>query len=414
MSEVVIYTQAHNSEKTLRRSLDSVLTQSLQDFTYYIGDNCSTDSTREIIREYAEKDVRIRPIYYDVDDKTGSGFWRILCSIKHIRQAADFQWFCILDSDDVYDREFLQEMLRFSQHQQLDMALCGSRFIRADNGQLLGVRSVPRDLVISGADFGNCFPVYHQFMRTLWGKLICRSAIEQANLDTLGGNRSVGADTRLSLEFLRHCRRMGISSKLLHSYALSPTSSSYRLDAGRAEADALQHRFTVDFLKEKAGVLSKENQSFLYIVYYNAMADTIRVLLNASNATLSEKLSSLRTLLSTDITLEMMQSEVVTMEQRWNLLRQILTMVENLGNQLVCYEDAIWLGSTISALLEDQEGYVLYSKLQIRFLLNTNQREEARTHLEEWEAVLPEDLDIQAMKNEISSPREQSLSSGFW
>ena len=103
MSEVVIYTQAHNSEKTLRRSLDSVLTQSLQDFTYYIGDNCSTDSTREIIREYAEKDVRIRPIYYDVDDKTGSGFWRILCSIKHIRQAADFQWFCILDSDDVYE-----------------------------------------------------------------------------------------------------------------------------------------------------------------------------------------------------------------------------------------------------------------------------------------------------------------------
>ena len=89
-------------------------------------------------------------------------------------------------------------------------------------------------------------------------------------------------------------------------------------------------------------------------------------------------------------------------------------MVENLGNQLVCYEDAIWLGSTISALLEDQEGYVLYSKLQIRFLLNTNQREEARTHLEEWEAVLPEDLDIQAMKNEISSPQEQSLSSGFW
>ena len=88
MSKVVVYTQAHNSEKTLRRSLDSVLRQSFRDFTYYVGDNCSIDGTRDIIREYAIKDARIRPLYYDIDDQTGSGFWRILCSIDHIRNVS--------------------------------------------------------------------------------------------------------------------------------------------------------------------------------------------------------------------------------------------------------------------------------------------------------------------------------------
>lgn len=401
MSKVVVYTQAHNSEKTLRRSLDSVLRQSFQDFTYYVGDNCSIDGTRDIIREYAIKDARIRPLYYDIDDQTGSGFWRILCSIDHIRNAADFEWLCILDSDDIYDPEFLQEMLDFSAQQHLDMAICGSRFIRADNGQQAGVRAIPQDLVISEASFGVFFPAYHQFMRPLWAKLICRSAVDQADFDALGDNRSVGADTRLSFEFLRRCRRMGISSKLLHSYSLSPSSASYRLDANRIGADALQHRTTVDFLREKVGTLSTQNLGFLYEVYYNAVIDTINVLLNASNVSLEGKLSGLRELLSTDITLEMLESDAVELDRRQNLLKQIVAAVESLGGHVACYGDAIWLGLTVSALLGNQEKYVYFSKLQIHLLINNHRQEEATAQLDEWESILPNDPELKVLRGEL-------------
>lgn len=403
MSKIVVYTQAHNSEETLRRSLDSVLEQSFQDFIYYVGDNCSSDGTRSIIREYAIRDDRIRPIYYDLDDRTGSGFWRILCSIDHIRTAADFEWLCILDSDDIYDPRFLQEMLDFSARQHLDMAVCGSRFIRAGDGQQLGTRSVPLDLVISGADFGICFPVYHQFMRTLWAKLIHRSAVDQADFASLEDNRSVGADTRLTLEFLRHCRRFGISSKLLHSYSLSPSSASYRLDAKRIGADALQHRATIDFLQEKAGTLSPENLSFLYVVYFNAITDTLRVLLNASNATLEEKLSGLRELLSTDVTLEMLESDSIEISRRRELLRNLLTAIEGLGDHIVRYEDAIWLGLTLASLLGDQAEYVRFSKLQIRFLLDTQQLEAAAAQLNEWVSILPNDPELKKLRGEIDA-----------
>lgn len=401
MSKVVVYTQAHNSEKTLCRSLDSVLKQSFRDFTYYVGDNCSTDQTRKIIREYAQKDKRIRPIYYDVDDQTGSGFWRILCSIEHIRMAAEFEWLCILDSDDVYEPEFLQEMLRFGTQKHLDMAVCGSRFIRADSGQQLGARAVPADLVIEKDDFGTYFPVYHQFMRTLWAKLIRRSAVEGADLNALGDNRSVGADTRLAFEFLRHCQSFGISSKLLHRYSLSSSSASYRLDANRIEADALQHRATMDFLMEKAGAVSPENLNFLYVVYYNAVIDTTNVLLKASNASLEEKLAGLRSLLSTDITLEMLNSDAVEIDKRRQLLQQILTVVGGLGDTMVHYEDAVWLGLNIAALLGDQEEYVRLSKLQIRFLLNAKREAEAEEQLKEWEAILPNDLDWKEIRREF-------------
>lgn len=401
MSKVVIYTQAHNSEKTLRRSLDSVLGQTFQDFTYYVGDNCSTDSTRKIIQEYTAKDFRIRPIYYDIDDQTGSGFYRILCSIKHIRDAADFEWLCVLDSDDIYAPSFLQEMLSFSVQKKLDMAICGSRFIDANSGRQMGARSVPEDLIVSGADFGACFPVYHQFMRTLWGKLICRSAVEQADFDRLDENRSVGADTRLAFEFLRHCQRFGVSSKLLHNYSYSSTSASYRLDAKRIGADALQHRATLDFLREKVGTVSEDNLNFLYVVYYYAVINTLEVLVKASNATLEEKLSGIRELLSIDVTLEMLGSDAVGTDERKSLLEELMALIESLGDQTASYEDAVWLGLTCASLLGDQKKYVSFTKLQIRFLLNAHRQEEAEAQLEEWESILPDDLEFQALRTEI-------------
>lgn len=401
MSKVVVYTQAYNAENTLRRSLDSVLNQTFRDLTYYVGDNCSTDETRSIIREYAARDSRVRPIYYDVDDKTGSGMGKILCSIEHIRKAADFEWFCILDADDVYEPEFLREMLSFSKQQDLDMAVCSSRFIRADTGEQVGLRTLGRELVVSGAGFGDYFPYYHQFMRTTWAKLIRRSAVDQADLSPLSGNLSVGVDTRLAFEFLRHCQRLGVSSKLLHNYVISPTSASYRLDANRAEGDAIQHCATIAFLKEKVGGVSLENLEFLYYVYYNAVVDTLNVILGSSNAGIEERLAGIRTLFSTNVALEMLGAEAVEINKRRSLIEQLLAYLKRFGNSVVQYEDAIWLGMTFASLIGDQKEYVGYSKLQIQYLLNNKRWQEAEDQLSEWETILPDDSDLLRLRSEM-------------
>jgi glycosyltransferase involved in cell wall biosynthesis len=48
-----------NSEATLRLAIDSILKQSYTEFELIISDNCSTDSTSEICREYEKIDSRI-------------------------------------------------------------------------------------------------------------------------------------------------------------------------------------------------------------------------------------------------------------------------------------------------------------------------------------------------------------------
>lgn len=55
MSMVSIIIATYNSEKTLRRALDSVLNQSYQDWECIVVDGASKDNTIGIVKEYVKK-----------------------------------------------------------------------------------------------------------------------------------------------------------------------------------------------------------------------------------------------------------------------------------------------------------------------------------------------------------------------
>jgi len=57
---VSVVTPVYNGEAFLRECIESVLSQTYSHWDYTIVDNCSTDRTLEIAREYAARDPRIR------------------------------------------------------------------------------------------------------------------------------------------------------------------------------------------------------------------------------------------------------------------------------------------------------------------------------------------------------------------
>ena len=77
---IYIRTCAYNAAKTLKRTIESILQQTYQDFEYHILDNGSTDRTGNIIREYAKQDKRIVPYFNKVNRafQENPDFWNII------------------------------------------------------------------------------------------------------------------------------------------------------------------------------------------------------------------------------------------------------------------------------------------------------------------------------------------------
>lgn len=55
-----VLTPVYNGEQYISRCIESVLAQSYRNFEYIIVNNCSSDSTLDIVKSYAAKDCRIR------------------------------------------------------------------------------------------------------------------------------------------------------------------------------------------------------------------------------------------------------------------------------------------------------------------------------------------------------------------
>lgn len=70
LPKVSVIVPVFNKEKYLRNCLDILLNQSLQDIEIICVDDCSSDTSREILYEYAMKDSRIICIFHEVNKST--------------------------------------------------------------------------------------------------------------------------------------------------------------------------------------------------------------------------------------------------------------------------------------------------------------------------------------------------------
>ena len=103
-SRVSIGMPVYNGEKFISVSIDSILTQSFDNFELIISDNASTDRTEEICRTYLNRDKRIRYIRNDTNIGVNRNFNRVfaLCTGEY------FKW---ASADDVCGQDLLARCL---------------------------------------------------------------------------------------------------------------------------------------------------------------------------------------------------------------------------------------------------------------------------------------------------------------
>jgi len=131
---------AYNGEQYIRKALDSLLAQDYENFELIISDNASTDTTRDICREYASKDQRIR--FYRQSRNIGA-----IENFKAVLAKAHGKYFMWAAVDDFWLTEFVSVLVReLEAHSEAGVAMCAVdrvcedgdlfdtiRFINADN-----------------------------------------------------------------------------------------------------------------------------------------------------------------------------------------------------------------------------------------------------------------------------------------
>lgn len=125
MKKVCIGMFLHNEEKYLTQALESLLAQTYQDFRLIVLDDCSTDSTEEIVRRYAEQDDRIT----FVKNPSRMGYAANYRITFQLAGAVDY--FAWAAGHDVYHPRWLEALVR-ALDEYPDAVVAYSQTVRID------------------------------------------------------------------------------------------------------------------------------------------------------------------------------------------------------------------------------------------------------------------------------------------
>lgn len=118
---VSIITPCYNGEKYISQTIRSVLAQSYENWEMIIVDDGSTDGSADIIHSFAQTDSRIRFIR---QENAGSAAAR-----NTAIRAAEGRYLALLDADDLWEPEFLEQQLAFMAQKNALCVCCAYRCI---------------------------------------------------------------------------------------------------------------------------------------------------------------------------------------------------------------------------------------------------------------------------------------------
>ena len=216
---VSVVIPAYNAEKTLRRTLECVLNQTLSALQVILVDDGSTDSTAAIARNMAEKDPRLTVISREnlgISSTRNAGL--LLCKGKYIR---------FVDADDTLPADSMEKMVRRAEQDGADLVIGGY-------DQYFGERRsfhnlADRNDTVACNEMMNhlCGHANSYFYGVLWNKLFLRELAEQQEC-RFQEDLTWGEDFTFVMDYLRGVTRVAFMKDSLYDYRRSANSATVK------------------------------------------------------------------------------------------------------------------------------------------------------------------------------------------
>lgn len=100
-SSIAILMATFNGERYISEQLDSIISQTYSDWTLFVNDDGSTDSTIAIVEKYAARDPRIKLLHLQEHGDACKNFLSLLHEV-------DAPYFMFCDQDDIWHRDKIE------------------------------------------------------------------------------------------------------------------------------------------------------------------------------------------------------------------------------------------------------------------------------------------------------------------
>ena len=133
---VSIIMPSYNSEKFIAKAIESVLSQTYSNWELIIIDDCSDDSSINIIQSKAQKEQRIKII------KQKSNAGAAVARNSGIK-AAKGEYIAFLDSDDLWVEDKLEKQVKYMQINKCAFS-CSNYYKIGEDGKLIGHSAIKK------------------------------------------------------------------------------------------------------------------------------------------------------------------------------------------------------------------------------------------------------------------------------
>ena len=245
---ISIIVPVYNTEKYLKRCINSIINQTYKNIELILVDDGSLDNSGKICDEYAKKDNRIKVIH-----KTNGG----MSSARNCGlDIATGNYIAFVDSDDYIALNMLETMRLYIVDNEVDMAVCG--FTRLTENKILseqgknvisGVYSAENLFESETAHIDGVKDRVSLYTESLWNKLYKKKIFHDLRLK-VGKNHE---DFYIMHHIISRCKKVYLSNDVFYFYWYNTNSVSAvkynitRLDAVEAHLDRID-------LLEKIGI----------------------------------------------------------------------------------------------------------------------------------------------------------------
>lgn len=204
----------YNSEKTIKRTIDSLLNQTYSDYQVFLIDDGSQDATAVECQKLVGGDSRFHYHYKENGGVSSARNYGI--------ELVDDHYIAFLDSDDEFHPDFLASMLKEMQADEaIDLVACS--YLRNKKAILLGNRTLTnKEMVAHILDEDSPMGyVCNKFYKT------SIFVDHQVRFDE---TVHYGEDLLFNISYLEHVRNIHYIADILFYYNIGETSISSRLN----------------------------------------------------------------------------------------------------------------------------------------------------------------------------------------